>query len=89
VLLAGAVIPMVGQAVSALAQLGEGVSSAQFGISSSEAQQLGLSISQGLTAWFWFYCLFVVALAVICGWMWSVPRHTSRAVAPAAVGTYT
>jgi hypothetical protein len=89
VLLAGAVIPMVAQAVSALAQLGEGVSSAQFGISSSEAQQLGLSISQGLTAWFWFYCLFVVALAVICGWMWSVPRRPSRAVAPAAVGTYT
>jgi hypothetical protein len=88
VLLAGALIPMVAQAVSALAQLGEGVSSTQFGISSSEAQQLGLSISQGLTAWFWFYCLFVVALAVICGWMWSVPRRTSQAVAPAAVRTY-
>jgi hypothetical protein len=89
VLLAGALIPMVAQAVSALAQLGEGVSSTQFGISSSEAQQLGLSISQGLTAWFWFYCLFVVALAVICGWMWSVPRRASQAVAPAALGTYT
>ena len=89
VLLAGALIPMVGQAVSALAQLGEGVSSAQFGISSNEAQQLGLSISQGLTAWFWFYCLFVVALAVICGWMWTAPRRPSQAMAPAAVGTYT
>jgi hypothetical protein len=89
VLLAGALIPMVAQAVSALAQLGEGVSSAQFGISSAQAQQLGLSISQGLTAWFWFYCLFVVVLAVICGWMWSAPRRTSQAMAPAAVGTYT
>ncbi len=89
VLLAGALIPMVAQGVSALAQLGEGVSPSQFGISSGQAQQLGLSISQGLTAWFWVYCVFVVALAVICGWLWAGPRRTSPAVAPAAVGTYT
>jgi hypothetical protein len=89
VLLAGALIPMVAQAVSALAQLGEGVSSTQFGISSAQASQLGLTISQGLTPWFWVYCIFVVALAVICGWLFVVPRRASRAVAPAAVGTYT
>ena len=88
--IAGDVLVMVALVlVAALAQLGEGVSSAQFGISSNEAQQLGLSISQGLTAWFWFYCLFVVALAVICGWMWTAPRRPSQAMAPAAVGTYT
>jgi hypothetical protein len=89
VLLAGALIPMVAQAISALAQLGEGVSSAQFGISSAQASQLGLTISQGLTPVFWIYCVFVVALAVICGWLFVIPRRTSPAVAPAAVGTYT
>ena len=89
VLLAGALIPMVAQAISALAQLGEAVSPAQFGISSAEASQLGLTISQGYTAVFWIYCVFVVALAVICGWLFAKPRRTRQAVAPAAVGTYT
>ncbi len=88
-LLAGALIPMVAQAISALAQLGEAVSPTQFGISSAEASQLGLTISQGVTAVFWIYCAFVVALAVICGWLFAKPRRTRQAVAPAAVGTYT
>jgi hypothetical protein len=89
VLLAGALIPMVAQAISALAQLGEAVSPTQFGISSAEASQLGLTISQGVTAVFWIYCVFVVALAVICGWLFAKPRRTRQAVAPVAVGTYT
>jgi hypothetical protein len=89
VLLAGALIPMVAQAISALAQLGEAVSPTQFGISSAEASQLGLTISQGVTAVFWIYCVFVVALVVICGWLFAKPRRTRQAVAPAAVGTYT
>jgi hypothetical protein len=89
VLLAGALIPMVAQAISGLAQLGEAVSPTQFGISSAEASQLGLTISQGVTAVFWIYCAFVVALAVICGWLFAKPRRTREAVAPAAVGTYT
>jgi hypothetical protein len=88
-LLAGALIPMVAQAISALAQLGEAVSPTQFGISSAEASQLGLTISQGVTAVFWIYCVFVVALAVICGWLFAKPRRTRQAVAPVAVGTYT
>jgi hypothetical protein len=89
VLLAGALIPMVAQAISALAQLGEAVSPTQFGISSAEASQLGLTISQGVTAVFWIYCVFVVALVVICGWLFAKPRRAREAVAPAAVGTYT
>jgi MFS family permease len=80
---------LVAQAISALAQLGEAASPAQFGISSAEASQLGLTISQGVTAVFWIYCVFVVALAVICGWLFAKPRRTRQAVAPAAVGTYT
>jgi hypothetical protein len=88
VLLAGAVIPMVAQAISALAQLGEAVSPTQFGISSAEANQLGLTISQGLTPVFWFYCIFVVILALICGWLFIAPRRTRPAVATAPVGSY-
>jgi hypothetical protein len=88
-LLTGALIPMVAQAISALAQLGQAVSPTQFGISKAEASQLGLSISQGVTAVFWIYCVFVVALAVICGWLFARPRRARQAVAPAAVGTYT
>ncbi|HWG15479.1 MAG TPA: hypothetical protein VG268_19615 [Streptosporangiaceae bacterium] len=88
VLLAGAVIPMVAQAISALAQLGEGVSPSQFGISSAEANQLGLTISQGVTPVFWFYCIFVVILAVISGWLFIAPRRTGSAVATAPVGSY-
>ncbi|HEY0719096.1 MAG TPA: hypothetical protein VGD68_15895 [Streptosporangiaceae bacterium] len=85
VLLAGAVIPMAAQAISALAQLGEGVSPTQFGISSAEARQLGLTISPGLTAAFWLYCVFVVILAVISGWLLVAPRRTRPAVAAAPV----
>jgi hypothetical protein len=88
VLLAGAVIPMVAQAISALAQLGEGVSPTEFGISRAQASQLGLTISQSLTPVFWFYCAFVVILAVICGWLFVAPHRTAPAVAAAPVGTY-
>jgi hypothetical protein len=88
VLLAGAVIPMIAQAISALAQLGEAVSPAQFGISNAEANQLGLTISQGVTPAFWFYCIFVVILAAICGWLFRAPRRPAPAVATAPVGTY-
>jgi hypothetical protein len=75
VLLAGAIIPMAAQAISALIQVGEPVSPAQFGISSAEASQLGLTISSGLTPVFWIYCVFVVALMVSCAWMFFIPHH--------------
>jgi hypothetical protein len=88
VLLAGAVIPMVAQAVSALAQLGEGASPTQFGISNAEANQLGLTISQGVTPVFWFYCIFVVILAAICGWLFRTPRQNAPAVVTTPVSTY-
>ena len=87
-LLAGAVIPMIGQGISALAQLGEATSPAQFGISSAQANQLGLTISQGVTPVFWFYCAFVVILAVLCGWLYRKPRQSAPAVATAPVSSY-
>ena len=79
VLLAGAIIPMAAQAISALVQVHEPVSPAQFGISPAQAPQLGLTISAGLTPAFWIYCLFVVALAVSCAWMF-LTRHAAVGV---------
>ena len=73
VLLAGAVIPMAAQAISALVQAGGTASPAQFGISSAQASQIGLTISSGLTPAFWIYCGFLVVLAVSCAWMLFTP----------------
>jgi hypothetical protein len=84
VLLAGATIPMVAQAISALVQAGEPISPAQFGFSSSQASQLGLTISSGVTPAFWIYCAFVVALLVSCAWMLFAPHQAPRAAGFAA-----
>lgn len=65
-LLAGAIIPMAAQAVSALVQLGEATSPALFGISSAQAAQAGLTISSGATPAFWIYCAFVIVLTAMC-----------------------
>jgi hypothetical protein len=81
-LLAGAIVPMIAQAISALVQVGEGTSPAQLGISPAQATQAGLTISSGLTAAFWIYCVFVVGLLVAGAWM-LIPRRPA-AVAPAA-----
>ncbi len=79
VLLAGAAIPMAAQAISALVQVSEPVSAADFGISSAQAARLGLTISVGLTPAFWIYCAFVVALFMVGGWMFMPQRPRSRA----------
>jgi hypothetical protein len=68
-LLAGAVIPMVAQAISALIQVAEPISSSAFGIPPAQAAQAGLTISTGLTPAFWVYCVFVVALLLTVVWM--------------------
>ena len=80
-LLAGAAIPMVAQAISALIQVSEPVSAASFGISPAQASQAGLTISSGVTAAFWIYCVFVVALLLAGGWMFLPQRPASRAFA--------
>ena len=74
VLLAGAVIPMAAQALSALVQAGQAASPTQFGISPAQASQIGLTISSGLTPAFWIYCGFLVALGVSCAWMLFTPH---------------
>jgi hypothetical protein len=68
-LAAGALLPLVAQAVSALVQVSEGTTAAQLGISSSEAEAVGLRITSGLTPWFWVYCLFLLVLAAGCVWL--------------------
>jgi len=73
-LLAGATVPMVAQAISALVQVGQGASPEQFGISPAEARQLGLTISSGLTPSFWVYGALVIVLAVSCAWMLFTPH---------------
>jgi len=83
VLLAGAAIPMAAQAVSALVMVGQGASPAQFGISPTQATQLGLKISSGVTPAFWIYCGFLVALIVSCAWMLFTPRPAATPATPA------
>ena len=84
-LLAGAVIPMVAQVISALIQIAQPTSPTEFGISPAQAAQAGLTISSGVTPAFWIYCAFVVALVMICASMVIPPRpirSAGRAVTP-------
>ena len=89
-LLAGALIPMAAQAISALIQLSQGASPAQFGIPAGRAAQAGLTITSGLTAAFWIYLALVIALAGMCAWIFlsARPRRqdaANMATAPVAV----
>lgn len=86
-LLGGAVLAMAGQAISALLQLGQPASPAQFGISPAQASQVGLTISSGLTASFWIFCVFLAALAGACALMISLSRQNVPVTAsPAPAG---
>jgi hypothetical protein len=68
-LAAGAIIPMVAQAISAIVQIHGTTSPLQFGISQAQASQLGLTISAGLTPMFWVFCAFLATLILLCIWM--------------------
>ena len=72
-LLAGAILPLAAQAISALIQAGEPATPAMFGISQSQAA--GLTISSGLTPIFWVYCVFVISLLISCAWMLTAPQY--------------
>ena len=92
-LLAGATVPLLAQAVSAVVQIQSPASPLQFGISPSEGQQAGLTISSGLTPAFWIYCAFVLALGLIAARMLtspaaepSAPANTSLVTAGAGGG---
>jgi hypothetical protein len=68
-LVAGAIVPMVAQIVSAIVLLREPTSPLQFGISQAQAGRLGLTISNGLTPMFWVFCAFVATMILLCVWM--------------------
>jgi len=87
VLLIGATIPMVAQAISALVQAGEAATPAQFGISPAQAQRIGLTISSGLTTTFWIYCALVLVLVVSCAWMLFTPGQSAGVAAGPYPGT--
>ncbi len=74
-LLAGAIVPLAAEAVSALIQVGQGATPSMFGISSSEATAVGLRISSGLTGMFWVFFVFVISLIVSCAWLFTEPEH--------------
>ncbi|HEX5188620.1 MAG TPA: hypothetical protein VFW16_03705 [Streptosporangiaceae bacterium] len=73
VLLAGAIVPMAAQAISAVIQIGQATPSQQFGIPPAQAARLGLTISAGLTTAFWVYCAFVFAMILTAALMASAP----------------
>jgi hypothetical protein len=81
-LLAGVIIPMAAQGISALVQASEATSPAQFGIPPAEASQAGITINNGLTPAFWLYGAFVVVLILTCGWMLLSPRSAALDTPP-------
>ena len=95
-LAAGAIVPMVAQAISALVMLHEPTSPLQFGISQAQASQIGLTIGAGLTPMFWVFCAFVATMVLLCVWMLVVrepaPQHSAPypfAPNPAATASVT
>jgi hypothetical protein len=74
-LLAGAIVPLGAEAVSALIQAVQPATPGMFGITSAQASAAGLTISSGLTGIFWVYFVFVISLLVSCAWLFTEPGH--------------
>jgi hypothetical protein len=81
VLLAGAIVPLAAQAISALIQASEQATPGMFGISSSQAASSGLTITSGLTPIFWVYCVFVISLLISCAWMLTAQHYPAMPAA--------
>ena len=84
-LVAGAIVPMVAQAISALVQIRQPVSPLQFGISPGQAARAGLAIVSGLTPVFWIYCALILALALLSARMLTTPEAASATPASPAM----
>jgi hypothetical protein len=80
-LLAGAIIPLAAQAVSALIQISQPPYSF-FGLTQAQAAQDGVTISSGVTPIFWVYCVFVVSLLISCAWLLTAPGHPAGPASP-------
>ena len=74
-LLAGATVALVAQAVSALIPLPQSTLLSMSGISAAQAQAAGLSISAGVTPVYWVFFVFVISLLVSCAWLFTEPGH--------------
>jgi hypothetical protein len=81
-LLAGAIVAMAAQAISALIQVSQPASPQIFGISAAQARANGLSVSSGATSIFWVYVLFVIALVISCAWLLTTPAHPAVSTHP-------
>jgi hypothetical protein len=82
-LLAGVIVPVAAQAISALIQVSHPATPAMFGISSSAASAAGLTIASGVTPVFWVYCVFVISLVISCAWLSTAPQHPAMPGMPA------
>jgi hypothetical protein len=80
-LLAGAIIPLAAQAVSALIQVSQPAYSF-FGLTQAQAAQDGVTISPGVTPIFWVYCVFVISLLVSCAWLLTTPGRSAAPASP-------
>jgi len=80
-LLAGAIIPLAAQAVSALIQISQPAYSF-FGLTQAQAAQDGVTISSGVTPIFWVYCVFVISLLISCAWLLTAPGRPAVPASP-------
>ena len=88
-LAAGAIVPMVAQAVSAIVQISSATSPLQFGVTPAQANQIGLTIATGLTAMFWVFCAFLVTLIMLCVWLVLAQESPApQQASPYGVGPY-
>lgn len=74
-LIAGALVPLAAEIISAIIQVSQPASPGLFGITSQQASSLGLTISSGLTGIFWVYFVFVISLLVSSLWLFTEPGH--------------
>ena len=80
-LLAGAIIPLAAQAVSAVIQVSQ-PAYGFFGLTQAQAAQEGVTISSGVTPVFWVYCVFVISLLVSCAWLLTAPGQPPVPASP-------
>jgi hypothetical protein len=74
-LIAGAIVPLAAEIITAIIQVSQPASPGLFGITAQQASSLGLTISSGLTGIFWVYFVFVISLLVSCAWLFTEPGH--------------
>jgi hypothetical protein len=81
-LLTGATVALIAQAISALIQVTGPAPFALFGLTQAQATANGVTISSGLTPIFWVYCVFVISLVVSIAWMLTAPHYPVMPAAP-------